>query len=98
MDMKRGSVEDGNKRMPLSTRNYYMMLAGVIVIVIGFILMSGGGDHTATEFDESIFSFRRITLAPIVVIAGFVLEIFAIMKRFDKGGENSNDVDGTNNK
>lgn len=98
MDMKRGSVEDGNKRMPLSTKNYYMMLAGVIVIVIGFILMSGGGDHTATEFDESIFSFRRITLAPIVVIAGFVLEIFAIMKRFDKGGENSNDVDGTNNK
>lgn len=98
MDMKRGSVEDGNKRMPLSTKNYYMMLAGVIVIVIGFILMSGGGDHTATEFDESIFSFRRITLAPIVVVAGFVLEIFAIMKRFDKGGENSNDVDGTNNK
>lgn len=98
MDMKRGSVEDGNKRMPLSTKNYYMMLAGVIVIVIGFILMSGGGDHTATEFDESIFSFRRITLAPIVVIAGFVLEIFAIMKRFDKSGENSNDVDGTNNK
>lgn len=98
MNMKRGSVEDGNKRMPLSTKNYYMMLAGVIVIVIGFILMSGGGDHTATEFDESIFSFRRITLAPIVVIAGFVLEIFAIMKRFDKGGENSNDVDGTNNK
>lgn len=98
MDMKRGSVEDGNKRMPLSTKNYYMMLAGVIVIVIGFILMSGGGDHTATEFDESIFSFRRITLAPIVVIAGFVLEIFAIMKRFDKGGENSNDVDGKDNK
>ena len=84
MDMKRGSVEDGNKRMPLSTKNYYMMLAGVIVIVIGFILMSGGGDHTATEFDESIFSFRRITLAPIVVIAGFVFEIFAIMKRFEK--------------
>lgn len=98
MDMKRGSIEDCNKRMPLSTKNYYMMLAGVIVIVIGFILMSGGGDHTATEFDESIFSFRRITLAPIVVIAGFVLEIFAIMKRFDKGGENNNDVDGTNNK
>ncbi len=98
MDMKRGSVEDGNKRMPLSTKNYYMMLAGVIVIVIGFILMSGGGDHTATEFDESIFSFRRITLAPIVVIAGFVLEIFAIMKRFDKGDKSGNDADGRDNK
>jgi hypothetical protein len=44
--------------------------------------MSGGGEHTATEFDSSIFSFRRITLAPIVVIAGFVVVGVAIMKRF----------------
>lgn len=68
--------------MPLSRKNYAMMLAGVVIIALGFLLMSGGGEHTATEFDESIFSFRRITLAPIVVIAGFVFEIFAIMKRF----------------
>ena len=70
------------ERMPLTTKNYAMMLAGVVIILVGFLLMSGGGEHTATEFDESIFSFRRITLAPIVVIAGFVFEIFAIMKRF----------------
>ena len=72
----------GGERMPFSTKNYVMMLAGVVVIVLGFVLMSGGGDHTATEFDESIFSFRRITLAPIVVIAGFVVVGVAIMKRF----------------
>ena len=60
---------------------------GIALIVIGFALMSGGGEHTATEFDESIFSFRRITLAPIVVIAGFVVEIFAIMKRFPEEAE-----------
>lgn len=71
--------------MPLSRKNYVMMLVGVVIIIIGFLLMSGGGEHTATEFDESIFSFRRITLAPIVVIAGFVFEIFAIMKRFPEG-------------
>lgn len=71
--------------MPLSRKNYVMMLVGVVIIIIGFLLMSGGGKHTATEFDESIFSFRRITLAPIVVIAGFVFEIFAIMKRFPEG-------------
>ena len=70
--------------MPLSRKNYAMMLAGVVIITLGFLLMSGGGEHTATEFDESIFSFRRITLAPIVVIAGFVFEIYAIMKRFEK--------------
>ena len=73
--------------MPLSRKNYAMMLAGVVIITLGFLLMSGGGEHTATEFDEAIFSFRRITLAPIVVIAGFVFEIFAIMKRFPEKQE-----------
>lgn len=68
--------------MPFTTKNYIMMLAGVVVIILGFVLMSGGGEHTATAFDESIFSFRRITLAPIVVIAGFVVVGVAIMKRF----------------
>jgi hypothetical protein len=77
-------MNDGAKgRMPFSTKNYIMMLAGVVVIVLGFILMSGGGEHTVTEFDESIFSFRRITLAPIVVVAGFVVVGVGIMKRFD---------------
>ena len=79
--------EDNKGRMPFSTKNYIMLLAGVVVIILGFILMSGGGEHTATHFDASIFSFRRITLAPIVVIAGFVFEIFAIMKRFPEEQE-----------
>lgn len=74
-----------NKRMPLSMKNYKLMLIGAAIIVLGFILMSGGGDHTSTHFDESIYSVRRITIAPIVVIAGFVFEIYAIMKRFPEG-------------
>ena len=78
-------MQEGKKQpMPLTKKNYIFMLVGLLIIVLGFVLMSGGGEHTATEFDESIFSFRRITLAPIVVIAGFVFEIFAIMKRFEK--------------
>ena len=85
MDKRNNKMEEG--RMPFTTKNYVMMLAGLLVIVLGFVLMSGGGDHTATYFDESIFSFRRITLAPIVVIAGFVFEIFAIMKRFPEKQE-----------
>lgn len=75
-----------DERMPLTTKNYILMLAGMAVIVIGFCLMSGGGDHTAEQFDYSIFSWRRISLAPVVVIAGFVFEINAILKRFDADG------------
>ena len=80
-------MEKQNERMPFTRKNYIVMLIGVCVIILGFVLMSGGGEHTATYFDESIFSFRRITLAPIVVIAGFVVEIYAIMKRFDEDKE-----------
>ena len=77
------SENSNNQRMPFSAKNYALMAVGVLVIVVGFILMSGGGDHTATEFDSSIYSTRRITIAPIVVIVGFVIEIFAIMLRFN---------------
>lgn len=77
-------------RMPLHKKNYRLMLIGVGIIVLGFLLMAGGGDHTVAQFDDSIFSFRRITLAPIVVIAGFAFEIYAIMRRFeDKEGKNN---------
>ena len=78
-------VEDKNdKEMPLTMRNYLLLLVGAVVIVLGFILMAGGTKATPEEFSYDIFSWRRITLAPIVVVAGFAFEIFAIMKRFDK--------------
>ena len=80
------STEERNdqerRAMPFSKQNYKLMLIGLAIIALGFLLMAGGGDHTATHFDDSIYSFRRIVLAPIVVIAGFVFEIYAIMKRF----------------
>ena len=76
--------QDGNKKpMPFGAKNYALMAVGVLVIVVGFMLMSGGGNHTATEFDWSIYSTRRITIAPIVVLLGFVIEILAIMVRFN---------------
>ena len=74
--------EVNNEQMPFTKKNYITILVGVVLLFLGFLLMSGGGEHTATEFDSSIFSFRRITLAPIVVIAGFVVVGFGIMKRF----------------
>ena len=75
--------KDVNKeQMPFTKKNYITILVGVVLLFLGFALMSGGGEHTATSFDESIFSFRRITLAPIVVVAGFVVVGVGIMKRF----------------
>lgn len=71
-------------QMPLGTKNYIWMLIGFGIIVLGFILMSGGGSKDPNVFNPEIFNFRRITLAPILVLAGFGVEIFAIMKRFKK--------------
>ncbi len=77
--------QDVNKeQMPFTMKNYITILVGVVLLFVGFMLMSGGGEHTATEFDYSIFSFRRISLAPVVVIAGFVVVGFGIMKRFKR--------------
>jgi hypothetical protein len=61
--------------------NYRLMLIGLGLIVLGFILMIGGGSKDPNTFNPEIFSFRRITLAPILVLAGYVVEIFAIMKK-----------------
>lgn len=70
--------------MPLGVKNYVLLLAGLGIILVGFVLMTGGGSNSPDEFNYAMFSWRRITLAPILVIAGFLFEIVAIMKRFDK--------------
>ena len=60
-------------------RNYTIMLIGLLVIAIGFILMAGGGSDNPEVFNEEIYSFRRIRLAPTLVIIGFLIEIYAIL-------------------
>lgn len=72
-----------NPRMPLSRKNYLLLLIGFAIIVVGFLLMAGGGSDDPQQFNYAMFSWRRITLAPILVIGGFVFEIYAIMKRFN---------------
>lgn len=60
--------------------NYKILLIGIAVIAVGFILMSGGGSDNPNVFSEEIFNFRRIRLAPTVVLAGFGVVIYAILK------------------
>ena len=63
-------------------QGYTLVLIGIMLIIIGFILMSGGGSEDPNYFNaDEIFSFRRITLAPIVVMTGFALEVYAIMRK-----------------
>jgi hypothetical protein len=64
--------------------NFRWVLIGLGLIVIGFLLMIGGGSSDPEVFSEGIFSFQRMTLAPLLVLAGYGIEIYAIMKRSDK--------------
>ena len=61
--------------------NYTLMLSGVGLILLGFMLMAGGKSDDPNVFNPEVFSFRRITLAPIVIMAGFILNIYAIVKK-----------------
>jgi len=70
-----------SKTFLFDKQNYYLMFIGLIIIVIGFMLMSGGRSSDPNIYSQEIFSFRRITLAPIVVLLGFALEVYAIMKK-----------------
>ena len=57
------------------------MLLGIFFIDVGFILMSGGGSEDPNIFNEEIYSFRRIRLAPMLVILGFIIEVYAILTK-----------------
>jgi membrane-bound ClpP family serine protease len=73
--------DDKKTSFALGRENYKLMAIGFAIIIIGFILMAGGRSDDPKVFSEDIFSFRRITIAPLIVLAGFIFEIYAIMKR-----------------
>ena len=69
------------KKLLFGKRNYKFMLIGILFIAFGFILMSGGGSDNPNVFNEEIYSFRRIRLAPMLVITGFIIEVYAILTK-----------------
>jgi hypothetical protein len=83
---KKEKVEnvDDQKVMPFGKQNYLILLVGLVLIALGFVLMIGGGSTDPDVFNEKMFNFQRITLAPILVLAGFVVEIVAIFWRNKK--------------
>ncbi|MFL5753932.1 MAG: DUF3098 domain-containing protein [Bacteroidia bacterium] len=70
-----------NKGFAIARENYKILLAGIAILVIGYLLMIGGGSDDPNVFNPEIFSTQRITIAPVVCLAGFVTIIVAIMRR-----------------
>ena len=74
--------------MPITPKGLKLLLVGLVVMVSGYILMSGGGSDDPQVFNYAMFDFRRMVAAPIVIILGIVIEIVAIMGvSRDKKGE-----------
>jgi membrane-bound ClpP family serine protease len=81
MAEKNESAPKKDGAFALASENYKLILIGIAIIIVGFALMAGGGNDDPNVFSKEVFSFRRITLAPIVVLFGFFFEIYAIMHK-----------------
>lgn len=80
--IKAAKAEPAPKSELFSKENYKWMLIGLVILALGFFLMAGGKSKDPNVFnDAEIYSTTRITIAPILIIGGFIIEIFAIMKK-----------------
>lgn len=71
-----------NTKMAITRKGLKLLIAGLVVMVAGYILMMGGGSKDPQVFNYAMFDFRRIVAAPLVIIAGVVVEVIAIMGIF----------------
>lgn len=81
--MAKTPVKNNNQdKMATTAKGIKLMIAGLLVMVAGFLLLSGGGSKDPNFFNEAMFDWRRLIAAPIVIIAGIVVEVIAIMGNF----------------
>lgn len=76
------ATDKNDELMTLTIKNYILLIAGFVVIIIGMVLMAGGGSDDPNVFNYDMFSWRRITLAPILIVGGFAFEVYALLKKF----------------
>ena len=76
-----------NTKMPITPKGLKFLIVGLLVMVSGYILMSGGGSKDPEVFNYAMFDFRRLVVAPIVIILGIIIEVIAIMGVFKKKEE-----------
>lgn len=74
------SKKQPNSEFLFGKKNYKLMLIGLVVLALGFILMAGGGSDNPEVFNPAMYNFRRIRLAPTLILIGFAIEIYAILK------------------
>lgn len=74
--------DQNNTKMPITPKGLRLLLVGVLVMIAGYILMMGGNSGDPNVFSEDIFDFQRLVAAPVVIIAGIVIEAVAIMRVF----------------
>jgi len=73
--------KERNTKMAMGPKGLRLLLAGLLVMAAGFVLMTGGGSSDPQVFNTAMFDFRRLVAAPLVILAGIVVEVVAIMKK-----------------
>ena len=78
---KQQPVEQQKVSFAFGKQNYRLLLIGLGFLALGYILMIGGGSDDPKVYSPALFNFQRLTLAPLLLLAGFTIEVFAIMKK-----------------
>ena len=73
---------ENNEKMPITRKGLKCLFIGLVVMVAGYLLMTGGGSANPAVFNQDMFDFRRLVAAPTVIILGIIIEVVAIMKVF----------------
>ncbi|HOE94792.1 MAG TPA: DUF3098 domain-containing protein [Candidatus Cryptobacteroides sp.] len=76
-------MDEQSGKLAITRKGIILMIIGVVVMALGFVLLSGGGLKDPQVFNWSMFSFRRLVLAPVVIVAGLVVIVIGIMRKKD---------------
>ncbi len=72
-------IKPENKKLLFKKKNYLISIIGIIFIIIGYVMMSGGGSNDPNIFNDEIYNFKRIKIAPMLVVVGLGIQVYAIL-------------------
>ena len=77
-------VSGDESRLPITAKGFWFVVAGIVLMLVGYLLLSGGGVKDPEVFNYDMFNFRRLVMAPVVIVAGLVVIVVGIMGNFNK--------------